>query len=132
MATSNSRDILSTPWLSFALFWLPGIAIVVTARPGFSSGWRTVVWVAALTTIGAACIANAVRCRRVHCYITGPFFLVMAVLTLLYGVSVLPLGRNGWKLISLALLVGAIAFCCLPELFFGKYRKGHSGDGDHC
>lgn len=129
--TGNSRDILATPLLAFAFWWLPPIAIVVTGNLA-SVGLRTFVWTAALSIMGTACIANAVRCGRVHCYITGPFFLAMAVVTLLYGLGVLPLGRNGWNLIGLTILVGAIALYYLPELFFGKYREDRAGDGDHC
>lgn len=88
-----------------------------------SAGWRTGVWTAALTVMGAACIANAARCGRTHCYVTGPFFLLMALGSFLYGVGVVPLGANGWNLIGLAILFGAIVLCCLPELLFGKYRR---------
>src|SRR5262245_22008503 len=126
--TGKSRDILSSTRLTFALFWLPAIAIAVTTGPDLG-GWRTAVWAAALSIMGAACIANAVRCGRVHCYITGPFFLVMALVTVLYGLGVVPLGRNGWSWIGLTILVGAIALCCLPELFLGKYRKGRASEG---
>jgi uncharacterized membrane protein HdeD (DUF308 family) len=130
--TSNSRDILSNPLLVFALFCLPVIAIVATGNYRVGSGWRTAVWTAALSIMGTACVANAVRCGRVHCYITGPFLLVMAVVTLLYGLGVLPLGGNGWNAISLAILVGTIALCCLPEMFFGKYRSHRARSADHC
>ena len=129
--TRNSRDILSTPLLAFAFWWLPPIAIVVTGNLP-RVGWRTFVWTAALITMATGCIVNAVRCGRVHCYISGPFFLAMAVVTLLYGLGRVPLGRNGWNLISLTILVGAIASYCLPELFFGKYRKHRTGDSDPC
>lgn len=128
--TGNSRDILSNPWLAFALFWLPAIAIFVAGSSGFSRRWRTIIWTVALGTMGTACTANALRCRRVHCYITGPFFLVMAVVTLLYGLGVVPLGRNGWNLIGLTILMGSIVLCCLPEMFLGKYRKRDAGNGD--
>ena len=128
----SQRDILAIPWLACALFWLPVLAIAVTGRSSFSSGWRTVVWTAALGTMGIACLANAARCGRVHCYITGPFFLAMAAVTLLYGLSVVPLGRHGWNLIRMTILVGAIALCCLPELFLGKYRKGRARNGERC
>jgi hypothetical protein len=130
--TRNSRDILSNPLQSFVLFWLPAIAIAVTATSHFSDAWRIVVWTASLVTMGIACLANAARCGRLHCYVTGPFFLLIAVVTLLYGLGVLPLGRNGWSLLSLTILVGAIVLCCVPELFFGKYRKRPAGDADHC
>jgi hypothetical protein len=128
--TGKSRDILSSPLDALALFWLPTIAIVVAWSSGFSSSWRTIVWTVALGIMGAACIANALRCRRVHCYVTGPFFLVMALVTLLYGLGVLSLGRNGWNLIGMTTLIGAIALCCLPEMFFGKYLTDHAEDGN--
>ena len=122
-ADCKSRDMLSSPWRALAVFWLPAVAIAVAGSSGLSSIWRTIVWTAALGTMGAACLANALRCGRVHCYITGPFFLVMAAVTLLYGLGVLPLGRNGWGLIGLTILAGGIVLCCLPEMLFGKYRK---------
>ena len=81
--------------------------------------------------MGIACTANAARCGRVHCYVTGPFFLLMAVVSLLYGLGVLPLGGHGWSLLGLIILVGSVAFCCLPELFLGKYRRGRAQDSDH-
>ena len=118
----QARDILRNPLLSFALFCLPIIAMVAAGSHHISRGWRTVIWTAALSVMGTACLANAARCGRVHCYLTGPFLLGMAVVTLLYGVGVVPLGANGWNLISLTTLVGAIALCCVPELFFGRYR----------
>ena len=124
----KSRDILSRPALAFVAFGLPTIAILVAGTSYFSDLWRTLVWAAALTVMGAACIVNARRCGRVHCYATGPFFVVMAVVTLLYGFGVLPLGRGGWNPIGLAILVGAIALCCLPEVLFGKYRRGRVAD----
>ncbi len=121
--TGNPRDILSRWWLAVAFFWLPAIAILVAGRPQISAGWRTVVWSAALAIMGVACTVNALRCGRVHCYATGPFFLVMAAVTLLYGLGVLPLGSRGWSLIGLIVLAGAMALCFLPELLLGKYRR---------
>jgi hypothetical protein len=123
-ATHKSRDILSRFWLSFAVFYLPGIAIVVAASTGFPSAWRTGVWAVSLSIMGAGCVANALLCGRVHCYITGPFFLLMALVTLSNGLGVLPLGRNGWNLIGGTILIGAIALWCLPEMLLGKYRTG--------
>jgi hypothetical protein len=121
--TRKSRDLLSIPWLALAVFWLPAIAIVLAARFGVSNGWRTAVWTGSLIIMGTACIANARRCGRVHCYITGPFFLLMALVTFLYGLGVMPLGRNGWNWIGLTILAGAIALCCLPELVLGEISE---------
>ena len=121
--TGKSRDILSSRWRVFLLYWLPAIAIVVAGVPAISSGWRTVVWTVALGTMGVACIVNALRCGRVHCYLTGPFFLLMALIALSYGLGMLHLGGNGWNLLGLIALIGTIALWYLPEMFLGKYRQ---------
>src|SRR5262247_1142130 len=104
-ATCESRDILSSSWRVLLLDWLPAIAIVVDGAPAISNGWRTAVWAVALGTMGMACMVNALRCGRVHCYVTGPFFLVMALVALLYGIGILHLGGNGWNLLGLIALI---------------------------
>jgi hypothetical protein len=121
--TCKSRDILSSRLRVFLLYWLPAIAIVVAGVPAISSGWRTVVWTIVLGTMGVACIVNALRCGRVHCYLTGPFVLLMALIALSYGLGMVHLGGNGWNLLGLMTLIGAIALWCLPEMLLGRYRK---------
>ena len=97
----------------------------------FGNSIRTIVWTTALVILGTGCSINAARCGRIHCYLTGPFFLVKAEVALLYGVGVLPIGGHGWNVIGLTILVGAIVLCCLPEIIFGKYRVGRAEDLDH-
>jgi len=120
-ATNESRDILFNRLLAGAVFWLPALALVASGFLDIGPGWRTGVWTIALTTMGVACVANALRCGRVHCYATGPFFLVMAIGTILYGLGLVPLGKHGWNLIGATVLVGGIALSCLPEVFLGRY-----------
>ena len=63
----------------------------------FAPPWiRTPTWPIALVWMGTACLANARRCGRTHCYLTGPFFLVMAMAVLLHGYGLVPLGPHGW------------------------------------
>jgi hypothetical protein len=73
--------------------------------------------------MSGACIVNALRCGRVHCYVTGPFFLVMALVALSYGIGILHLGGNAWNLLGLIALIGTIVLWYLPEMFWGKYRQ---------
>jgi len=119
----KSSDILSSRLRVFVLYWLPTIAIVVAGAPAISNRWRTAIWTIALGTMGVACFVNALRCGRVHCYLTGPFFVLMALIALSYGLGILHLGRNGWNVLALVTLVGGIALWCLPEMFLGKYRQ---------
>jgi hypothetical protein len=58
-----------------------------------------------------------------HCSLTGPFFLLMALIALSYCLRILHLGGNSWNLLGLMTLIGAIALWCLPEMFLGKCRR---------
>ncbi|MGH9642016.1 MAG: hypothetical protein ACRD3Q_06280 [Terriglobales bacterium] len=102
--------------------WLTwGIPIVILVVSPVR--YLVIVWPAALTFMGAACLLNARRCGRIHCYATGPFFLLLAILGLLYGIGVMPLGARGWTRLSLALAIGSAVLLCVPEWVFGRYRS---------
>ncbi len=80
--------------------------------------------------MGMAYIVNARHCGRVHCYLTGPFFLLIALAALSYGLGTLHLGGNGWTLLGLITVIGPIALWYLPEMFLGRYRKGRADGGN--
>ena len=122
-AIRESRDILRNRWITGAVFWLPALALIASGFLNIAQGWRAALWAVALSTMGIGCVANALRCGRVHCYLTGPFFLVMAIVAIVYGFGMIRLGEMGWNLIGLAVIVGFLALYFLPERFFGKYRK---------
>ncbi len=118
-STPDQRDLTGRKVGRFVLWQLPVIVFVA----GYFVGplWRTVLWTAALTVAGTACIANAARCGRLHCYFTGPFLLLGAVVTLTYGLGVLPLGPDRWGSIGLVVAVGSCFLGCVPEWIGGKY-----------
>ena len=70
--------------------------------------------------MGAACIANAARCRRTHCYLTGPFFLAMAAVSVAHGAGVISVGSQGWLWIGVTIAVGTAALWIVPERLFGR------------
>jgi hypothetical protein len=103
------------------LIWvLPAATLLLGAF--FTWHYLVVVWPTLLTGMGGACLLNARRCARTHCYVTGPFFLVLAIVGLLYGLGVLPLGVNGWRALSAALLIGGAILVYVPDRLFGHYR----------
>ena len=65
------------------LLW--GLPVVLLAVGVFWSEVRVWLWTPALVVAGVACLANAFGCGRLHCYFTGPLFLLGAVATLLRG-----------------------------------------------
>ena len=104
------------------LTWGVPIAILLaTARVG--ERYLLIVWPALLTFMGVACWLNARRCGRIHCYVTGPFFLLLAGLALLFGMGVLPLGAHGWTTLCAVLIIGTVALIRVPEWLLGRYRS---------
>ena len=117
------RDILSKRLTTIFVYVLPIIAVSIASRIDIGPLWRTAVWVAALTTMGAGCLFNALRCGRIHCYFTGPFFLILALTALLYGLGAIQLGTRGWSEISIVAVLGGLFLFYVPEAISGKYRR---------
>jgi hypothetical protein len=105
---------------SYVLAWgLPTILLVVGIF--VPAPIRTVVWAGCLVWMGVACVANARRCGRTHCYATGPYFLAMAALTVAHGTGMVPLGSQGRLLIGAAIAVGTVILWIVPERLFGRF-----------
>lgn len=119
---SRDRDWVSG-YRSYLAAW--GVPTAVMLIAVFLDPWsRTVIWAAALGWMGIACIANATHCGRTHCFLTGPFFLVMAVAVLLHGLVILWLGEYGWWWLGVTLVsVGNGALWYLPERLWGKFVR---------
>jgi hypothetical protein len=111
-------------WRGLVLWGVP--VSILPAASWLPERYLVVIWPGVLTFMGLACLANARRCGRIHCYATGPFFLIMAAIALLYGLGAIPLGRSGWNTLGLILLVGSIVLCCGTELLVGRYRSSRS------
>lgn len=116
-------DILADWRFTGLAYCLPIAAMVVSGASEMGTAWRAGIWSAACAVMGIACLVNAIRCGRVHCYFTAPFFFVMALTILLFGAGWLPLGRNGWNVIGVALLAGSLILTYGPERVLGKYTR---------
>jgi hypothetical protein len=119
---SEGGDWVSSSRTYLIAWGLPSAALVVgTVLP---PPVRTIIWSTALIWMGSACILNALRCARIHCYLTGPFFLLMAVAVVLHGLGIWWLGPNGWIWLGLTLIVvGGGLLWYLPERVWGKYAR---------
>ena len=74
-----------------------------------------------LLWMGGACLANARRCGRTHCRVTGPFFLMMAAAVVAFATGLLGLGRNGWSILGGITAVGVIGLWLGSERWWGRY-----------
>jgi copper chaperone CopZ len=78
---------------------------------------RTFIWSVALIWAGAACLINASRCRRLHCYFTGPLFVVGGGAVFLSGLGILPIPAYLLAIV----IVGGTILALVTEWSRGKY-----------
>ncbi len=112
-------DLASDRRTRLVLWRLPWLAIAASFLTR-SSPLRTTVWTVAFAQMGVACLANASRCGRLHCYFTGPLYLLGALASLLRGLRVMPVA---WSHIVLTVLLGRLVLGRLPERIWGKYIR---------
>jgi hypothetical protein len=111
----KSASDLTQDKLGLALWCFPAAALIAgLALPNV----RLWLWIPAFLIMGVACVANAARCRRTHCYITGPLFLGAAAYVGLSAIGFVPL--NAGLLLDVVLGITLLAF--LVEAPIGKYR----------
>jgi hypothetical protein len=111
----KSSDLVMS-WKAVLLWGLPVAALIV------GSYWqkgRLLLWIPAFLVMGVACLANAARCGRVHCYITGPLSLFAIVYVVLAKFHLVPMDA-GYFLDSI-LAVSILAFPV--EIPLGRYRR---------
>lgn len=112
------RPDMTRGWTGVALWCLPAVALVASAAMGDARWW---IWAPSLILMGTACVANASRCGRRHCYLTGPVLLAAAGLSILRGVYH---AGPSWNWIGGVVILGWIAGCLL-ERFSGFYTRRH-------
>lgn len=98
------------------LWCLPTLLFIVGLN--WETG-RPMLWIPALLVMSIGCALNAKRCGRLHCYITGPIFLLAAVYVILAEGNIVPLRPNLFAIVVL----GVAALACFAELPFGRYVR---------
>jgi hypothetical protein len=76
------------------------------------------LWIPAFLVAGGACLVNARRCGRVHCYATGPLYLGAAGYLALALLDMVPF-QFGW---FLGIVVGMSLLAHAAERLLGPYR----------
>ncbi|HVB35662.1 MAG TPA: hypothetical protein VND42_00370 [Candidatus Acidoferrales bacterium] len=112
-----SRGYCCSSWQALC-FW--GCAFTVF----YAAGLLAIYWLhlesyqttALFAALGLACVANAVRNRTFHCFITGPFFLLVAL--------AFALGTAGvWKIHTGLLWIAVAIVVCAALFLEGKFAS---------
>lgn len=125
------RRDLSARAGSFLVVWgAPVLAAIAAGSLSPSLAGTAGVWSLALAWMGGACLLNARRCGRLHCYFSGPILLAGALLTGLIALELVDTDAAGMG----AIVAGALVLASLTyvlELAWGRYvrSKPRSRDG---
>ncbi len=109
----SQRDLLGG-WWAFVFWCVPtGLVLIGAAMPAL----RAPLWIPSFAIMGVACLVNAGGCGRLHCFVTGPLFLIASLATAL---DALDLVHVSWKLVFLGTGSGTLLAYGL-EWLRGKY-----------
>jgi Enolase, C-terminal TIM barrel domain len=61
--------------------WPVTLVLALTGWLGVPGAAGALLAAAGFAVAGALCVANAIHCRRVHCAVTGPLYLLAAIAT---------------------------------------------------
>jgi hypothetical protein len=119
VVVKSQRDWARRPLDTF-LWWVLPIAI------GMSAGLlrlpvrsAAIVWAVSFAWMATGCILNAIRCHRLHCYISGPIFLLATVVAGLLAAGV-NFGLHALNnTVSIAFVLALLSF--VPELIWKRY-----------
>lgn len=115
--SSEQRDLIAG-WTGLALWRVPLLLIFVGL---FWPAGRFWLWIPSFLVSGSACLVNALRCGRVHCWVTAPLYLGAALY--LAGVLSLP-ERVPFEAGTFLLTVFGLALIArMSERVTGAYRK---------
>jgi hypothetical protein len=115
----TARDWLGGP-ATYALAWgLPHLAIVAGLLLPVPA--RAVMWVVALTWMGAACLLNARRCGRTHCRFTGPYYLAMIIPVVVAGWGAVAADLATWLVLAGLIVLGSKFIWWVSERRYGKF-----------
>jgi hypothetical protein len=118
----QDKDLSAEP---MPFLWAWGVPMFILVATNFVGDYVPVniivlVIVASFIWMGMACVWNAKRCRRRHCYYSGPIFLLGAMASLLVGFRLVDFGADG-----LSIVIGMTILAALStygsEFIWGRY-----------
>jgi hypothetical protein len=72
-----------------------------------------------MLVMGGGCLANATRRGRLHCYFTGPLYILAALYAALSMFGIVPLNPG----LFLLIVLGASCLAFVLEIPLGRYKR---------
>ncbi len=119
-AKEIAKDWARRPGMGFVWWGIPLGAGVAANQIGSSPRAIALVWMVSFVWMAIGCILNARRCHRLHCYISGPAFLLGAASLALFAAGIALLGPHSLNNIVGITLTGAL-LSFVPEMIWRRY-----------
>jgi hypothetical protein len=119
--TSPARGDWARRPLSMIAWWGLPLAVGASAsllQVPFRAG--AAIWAGAFAWMATGCLLNAMRCHRVHCYISGPIFLIGAAIAGADGAGMISLSPTTFtNAVSAIMVLAVLSF--VPEMVWKRY-----------
>jgi len=113
-------DLLNTRTSAFFWWCLPLAIGFAASFLSSNSALVAMVWCVCLAWMGTGCVLNAIRCRRLHCYIAGPVFILGAIAEGLVATGMSVFGSHAVSnIVGVTLILVVLSF--VPEMVWGRY-----------
>ena len=120
MTSGRQKDMARKPVSAFLWWCLPIMLGAASGLARLTFREQAEVWAAAFAWMAAGCFLNALRCHRLHCYVSGPVFLAGAIAAGVLAAGVTHFAPNALSYdIAITLVLVAMSF--IPESSGRKY-----------
>lgn len=107
--------------LGTVFWWVLPAAIAISAGPlRLPFDIVAAIWAVAFAWMATGCLLNALRCHRLHCYISGPVLFAGAAGAALLASGVAQSGPRALGYI-IGIAVGLTLLSFVPEMIWRKY-----------
>ncbi|MGH6888283.1 MAG: hypothetical protein ACREHF_03655 [Rhizomicrobium sp.] len=119
LTASKSRDWVNQPIGLFVWWVLPVIVAMAASSARLPLRMVAFVWAGAFVWMGTGCLLNALRCRRLHCYVSGPVLWVGAA-----AMASIGFGSLSGRALAVVLwtTAGLVTASFVPEIIWDRYR----------
>lgn len=116
MTVAARKDWVRQP-VTAILWWCLPLCLGILANVLLPLRVAAVAWTVVFAWMGTGCVLNAMRCQRLHCYISGPVFFLGAVAAGLLAAGVFATRLS--NIVSATLVLALLSF--VPEMLWGRH-----------
>lgn len=125
-ARQKSLDNMRRPFRFMLFFGIPILGLLGANLLAAMPVARASIDILSFAWMGIACLVNALKCNRAHCWFTGPWSLLVAIALSAHEFLDVRVAKISFADIVNAGFIIFLLLWFVPELILGKYFARHS------